>query len=86
MDAAARTVHQQAVPNISHNRGQASKVTFSIDVNDTAAGQHPRYNLRAHVDKSGSGEVDKGDLVTTQSNPVNLHQQSSEHKLVVKEV
>ncbi|MDZ7693792.1 MAG: YbaY family lipoprotein [Balneolaceae bacterium] len=81
MDAPARIVHEQILPNISHNKGQPTHLGFSMDVDDTDDARHPRYNLRAHLDKSGSGEVDKDDLVTTRSYPVNLQEDPRDYEL-----
>ncbi|MCI0636571.1 MAG: YbaY family lipoprotein [Actinobacteria bacterium] len=43
---------------------------FEIEVPAGLVDERHSYSVRAHVDISGSGEVDVGDLVSTQSYPV----------------
>ncbi len=84
IDAGADVLHKQTLSNISHKAGEIDEIEFQLDSADSGS-DHPRYNLRAHVDMSGNGEVDKGDFVTTQSYPV-LPGESKLHELKLKEV
>jgi putative lipoprotein len=43
---------------------------FEVAVPDDRIDRRRSYSVRVHIDVAGSGEVDKGDLVTTQSYPV----------------
>jgi putative lipoprotein len=45
-------------------------IPFSAEVPENAIDPRAAYSLRVHVDVSGSGEIEKGDLVSTQSYPV----------------
>ena len=44
------------------------------------------YSIRVHIDRSGSGTVDVGDLVTTQSYPVLTHGYSDDANVSVRQV
>jgi putative lipoprotein len=43
---------------------------FAIDVPEDAVDERHRYSVSVHVDASGSGRLEQGDLLTTQSYPV----------------
>lgn len=46
-------------------------IPFSVEVPpEVAIDPRAAYSLRVHVDVSASGEIEKGDLVSTQSYPV----------------
>ncbi|MDX1638077.1 MAG: YbaY family lipoprotein [Balneolaceae bacterium] len=87
MDAPATVLRKITVPDISHQHGERDRVAFTMTFDErNSTNPHPRYNLRAHVDKAGNAEVDKGDLVTTQSYPVDLDAPEAEYEIEVKEV
>jgi hypothetical protein len=44
------------------------------------------YSVRVHIDVAGSGEVDKGDLITTQSYPVLTSGGGGEIRIEVRRV
>ncbi|MEV0375648.1 YbaY family lipoprotein [Streptomyces sp. NPDC050636] len=44
------------------------RIPFSVDVPDLDPGDS--YGLRVHVDLAGTGVLEPGDLISTQSNPV----------------
>lgn len=68
---AATTVIADLVEPLSGPLTAGAQRTFTVAVPDVDA--RARYNVRVHVDVSGSGEVSAGDLVTTQSYPVLTH-------------
>lgn len=45
-------------------------IPFSIEVPANALNERNIYSVRVHVNMSGSGEVERGDYITTQSYPV----------------
>jgi putative lipoprotein len=47
-----------------------ASIPFKIEVPADKLDEEHSYSIRAHVDVSGSGRVDSGDLVSTQSYPV----------------
>ena len=66
-DASAREVSRLKIPGYAHGPGGAP-LDFSL-----AAGPldpNRRYQIRAHVDLSSSGGLEKGDQITMQSYPV----------------
>jgi putative lipoprotein len=69
-DAAAAVI-AHLVERLSGPLTAGTQRTFTLavpDVDDRA-----RYNVRVHVDISGSGEMSAGDLVTTRAYPVLTH-------------
>jgi len=66
-DAAARLVAETIVP-LEQPLAAGSTVPFSIMIPEVSEGV--RYNVRAHIDCSGSGEIRAGDLISTQAYPV----------------
>lgn len=60
-------------------------VGYAIDVPLERIDPRARYSLSAHVDVSGSGRVERGDLITTQSYPVQADR-DTEVDLVVRRV
>ena len=66
-DAPSSVVGEQ-VQTVELRRG--SPVPFAIEVPADRIDSRRHYAVSVHVDVSGSGEVTKGDLLTTQSYPV----------------
>src|SRR5512138_55033 len=67
-DAPSGVVAEQRLPGVRLQPGGV--IGFSIEVPNDRINPRSRYSVRAHVDVSGSGEVERGDLVSTQSHPV----------------
>jgi hypothetical protein len=44
------------------------------------------YSLRVHVDVTGSGEVERGDMITTQSYPVLTGSEPAETRVEVRRI
>jgi hypothetical protein len=84
IDAEAIIIHQEILHDKAHSEGKYDFFEFQFESAESNS-IHPRYNLRAHVDITGSGEVNEGDLVTTQSYPVRLGD-SQLYKLKLKRV
>jgi uncharacterized lipoprotein YbaY len=66
-DAAARVVAETIV-RLERPLTAGATVPFSIAIPEVSEGV--RYNVRAHIDCSGSGEIRAGDLISTQAYPV----------------
>jgi len=62
--------------------------TLSLDVVIPTENMDQRrsYSVRVHVDSSGSGEIEKGDLVSTQAHPVLTQGYGREVTVPVKKV
>lgn len=69
VDAGADILQREIIENVSHREGQRDVIEFTLTSNESD-NQHPRYNLRCHVDLTGNRSVEVGDLVTTRSTPV----------------
>jgi uncharacterized lipoprotein YbaY len=67
IDAAAPVVAQWVTPLLGPLAAGAD-IPFALSVNDVDEGV--RYNVRVHIDTSGSGDVTPGDLVSTAAYPV----------------
>ena len=67
-DAPSKVVGEHRQSDVPLQPGQT--IPFSITIPDSLIDDGGIYSVRAHVDISGSGEVEKGDLVSTQSYPV----------------
>jgi len=61
-------------------------VPFKIKVPADRIEPNHSYSVRAHIDVSGSGEVEKGDFITTQSYPVLTRGYGNDVRLSVQRV
>lgn len=73
--------HQHAVP-----LEDACVVPFEVEVPEEAVDPGNDYSIRVHIDISGSGEIEVGDFVSTQSYPVLTRGYPSEAKVDVRKV
>jgi hypothetical protein len=73
---AAATVVAQSVEPLTRPLAAGERLAFSLTVPEVD--EHARYNVRVHVDRSGSGEVSPGDRITTRAYPV-LTQGAGDH-------
>jgi putative lipoprotein len=67
MDAPSLVVAERRIEDVPLD---GSSVAFEIAVPAGLVDERASYSVRVHVDMSGSGEVEQGDLITTQSYPV----------------
>jgi putative lipoprotein len=67
-DAPSTVVGEQRVRDVQLTPG--GRLRFHVEVPASRVDPRLNYSLRAHVDVSGTGEVESGDLLTTQSYPV----------------
>jgi putative lipoprotein len=47
-----------------------STIPFTVEVLTELVDERGTYTLRAHIDVNGSGNIDVGDFISTQSHPV----------------
>lgn len=67
-DAAAVIVAEERVSNPGLVKGEP--FTLDIDVPEEVIKERSRYTARVHVDVSGSGDISRGDYLSTRSYPV----------------
>jgi putative lipoprotein len=67
-DAPSTVVGEQRLERVELHPGNV--IPFEVEVDADALDEGARYSVRIHIDVAGSGEVDAGDLVSTQSYPV----------------
>jgi len=77
-------VAEQRIKNPKFEPGKA--VPFELEVPVEAIDEKGIYSVRAHVDVSGSGEVEEGDLLSTHSYPVLTHGYPGEAQVEVKQI
>ena len=83
-DAPSTVVAEQRLEHVPLR--DRDHLDFAIDVPADAINPRGMYSLRAHVDTSGSGSVERGDLVSTQSYPVLTGGAPDLARIVVKHV
>jgi uncharacterized lipoprotein YbaY len=66
-DAAARIV-AEAIVRLERPLSAGATIPFSVTIPDVSEGI--RYNVRAHIDCTGSRQISAGDLISTQAYPV----------------
>jgi putative lipoprotein len=66
--------------------GPGSRVPFEVTVPANLIRPNASYSVRVHVDITGSGEVERGDLVSTQSHPVLTRSFGTEARIPVRRV
>lgn len=83
-DAPATMVGEHRQTDVLLPKG--GTLPFAVEVPDRLIDEHHSYSVRAHLDMSGSGEVKKGDLVSTQSHPVLTRGYGTTARIPVKRV
>src|SRR5215207_3909064 len=63
-DAASQVVKRMRLP--ATNINQPGPIVFDLEVPKAAIDEKSLYSIRVHVDLNGSGEVERGDYITTQ--------------------
>ena len=67
-------------------RSRGGEVPFDVDVPSGLIEERAHYTVRVHVDVTGTGVVERGDLVSTQSHPVLTGGRPDEASVPVKVV
>ena len=83
-DAPSTVVGEQSLKGVRLQKGAV--VPFTITLPAAAVDERSSYSVRAHIDVSGSGKVEVGDLVSTQSHPVLTRGSGDEAVVPVKRV
>ena len=83
-DAPSIVIAEQRRSGVSLRGGAV--LPFAVKVPAELIDERHRYSVRVHTDVSGSGEVEVGDLVSTQSYPVLTHGYGNEVRVDVKRV
>lgn len=83
-DAPSEVVGEHRQAGVTLEAGAA--LPFMIEVPANRINERRSYSVRAHIDVSGSGEIDKGDLISTQSYPVLTRGRGIEARIEVHRV
>ena len=83
-DAPALVVGEQRQTGLALPEG--GTLSFAVAVPVGLIDERHSYSVRAHIDVTGSGEVNKGDLVSTQSHPVLSRGYGTTARIPVKRV
>jgi putative lipoprotein len=67
-DASSMVVGEQVLRDVTTSGTTAPELTFEVPVAEVDERAH--YAVSVHVDRSGSGTITKGDLLSVQSHPV----------------
>jgi putative lipoprotein len=59
---------------------------FAVEVPDDLVDERDSYSIRVHIDLTGSGEVEAGDLISTRSYPVLTRGHGNEAQIHVQRV
>lgn len=82
-DAPAIVV-SEAVEPLTQPLAASDRFTLELSVPDVD--ERAQYNVRAHIDCSGSGEVSTGDRITTRAYPVLTHGATDRVEVEVVEI
>lgn len=83
MDAPSQVIAEQRIEDVPLD---GTSVEFEIAVPAGLIDERASYSLRVHVDLSGSGEVERGDMITTQSYPVLTHAAPDSARIEVRRI
>ncbi|MGQ0678628.1 MAG: YbaY family lipoprotein [Actinomycetota bacterium] len=83
-DAPSKVVGELRIARPVLREGKA--VPFEVEVSEEQVDPSASYSVRAHVDFSGSGEIESGDLLSTQSYPVLTHGYPEQISVEVKKI
>ena len=83
-DAPSIVIAEESLENVELSPGRTVPFILTVPTDILDASKH--YSVRAHIDISGSGTVDRGDFVSTQSHPVLTRGFGNEAVVPVKRV
>lgn len=81
-DAPSEVVGQQRQTGVTLEPGAA--VPFTIEIPSGRIDERHSYSVRAHLDVSGTGEIDRGDFISVQTFPVLTRGRGSEARIEVR--
>ena len=82
-DAPSRVLAEQRLEHVPLDGGE---VAFEVEIPAGLVEDRARYSVGVHVDVTGTGIVERGDLVSTQSHPVLTFGNPDEASVPVKVV
>lgn len=83
MDAPSVVVGEQRLEDVTL---ESAEIPFEIEVPAGLIDERGMYSVRVHVDVSGSGEVESGDLITTESYPVLTADSADRARVTVRRI
>jgi putative lipoprotein len=83
MDAPSQVIAEQQIDDVPLD---GTSVAFEVAVPAGLVDERASYSVRVHVDVSGSGVVEQGDLITTQSYPVLTHAAPETARIEVRRI
>ena len=83
-DASSIIVGEQRIPRVPLQAGMV--LPFTVEIPAGRVVPTHSYSVRVHVDMSGSGKIEVGDLITMQSYPVLTQGYGNEANVTVKPV
>lgn len=83
MDAPSQVIAEQHIEDVPLD---GTSVEFDIPVPAGLIDERASYSIRVHVDVSGSGKVERGDMITTQSYPVLTHAAPQTARIEVRRI
>ncbi len=83
MDAPSQVIAEQQIDDVPLD---GTSVEFEVPVPAGLIDERASYSVRVHVDMSGSGEVERGDMITTQSYPVLTHAAPEPTRIEVRRI
>ena len=83
-DVASVVIADQRQPGVPLRSGAI--LPFAVEVPEELVNERDSYSIRVHIDLTGSGEVESGDLISTQSYPVLTRGHGNEARIHVQRV
>ncbi len=83
-DAPTVIVGEQRQSDVSLSPGTA--LPFAVEIPGERVDSRRMYSVSVHIDVSGSGEIERGDLISTQIYPVLTRGHGDEARVQVKRV
>jgi len=82
-DAPARLLAQTVLHGVSWRGDPAQTQAFALEIpDDLTPASH--YDLRMHLDISRSGQISRGDFITTQAHPVDLGKPTEQLRVALR--
>jgi len=81
-DAPSVVIGEQRIREVALRGGE--RIPFAVQVPSELVDDRASYSVRVHIDVSRSGQVDSGDLISTQSYPVLTRGHAEEARVEVR--
>jgi uncharacterized lipoprotein YbaY len=83
-DAPAQVVAQTRQPGVA--LGGGATLPFEVEVPASLIDERRSYAVRVHIDTTGSGQVERGDLISTESYPILTRSYGTDVRIRVRPV